>query len=382
MKSIGLLGLFFTAAHVHGRHLPINSTNISGFWEDFETYKTNEDLKEVWHSSEAVEEHGRKLFPASWKLFHNPDYVESNRKGLLVKSPGKYAMIGRNIEKPVNVSDSELLVIQYEVKSTKDPHCEGAFIKLFHNMYLESLTNYDRKAGVKYDLLFGPDFCLPDTNMVRFEWRNRKDKEEKKLVFSPKSKLNDGQHKNHLYTMILDLGNKILEIRIDGKVVLATSLNDSQHFKDTKYMSTTDTHEDSSEFNFSIDGLTFDIWGTLSGIVFKNVYIGNSIEEAEIIGNNTYLPNALKENDLILKKLKVKNDGKVPNAKSPYDDNIYSQNLFDILFDKLVGLLEGLSIKHMITVLLVLIPYMLYYLARNHEMKKRIRTEDIVEINK
>lgn len=39
-----------------------------------------------------------------------------------------------------------------------------------------------------------------------------------------------------------------------------------------------------------IDAIGIEVWSMHSGVMFNNVYLGNSIEEAEFLGNSTYIP--------------------------------------------------------------------------------------------
>ncbi|ODV65115.1 Calreticulin-domain-containing protein [Hyphopichia burtonii NRRL Y-1933] len=59
-----------------------------------------------------------------------------------------------------------------------------------------------------------------------------------------------------------------------------------------------DYYEDKTPSNIGlIDGIGFELWTMSKDIMFDNIYLGHSIKEAELIGNLTYNPKSVLEND-------------------------------------------------------------------------------------
>lgn len=302
------------------------------FWEDFKSYESNEDFQDVWLTSEKLVDEGDRKLTSGWRLFRQTDKKLSKNAGMIVKSPDSISMIGRRLEKPIPVYINDTLVIQYEVKAIKKPKCDGAFLKLFQDMSTTDLLNYDSKIGEEYSFLIGPDYCIPDTNKVRFEMQNQ---ETVQLIRNPISKLNDDLMRTHLYTFQVNFEDKSVELRIDGKVVLSASTSNNTYFstKDNKKFGQTRTK---NGLLLTINSLVFDFWGSTSGLIFNNIYIGKDIFEAEKLGNMTYLRTRKDEDDELNERLKFNNHGKNANSNKIYTDDESSGNIFDILIDKII----------------------------------------------
>ncbi|CAI4054420.1 calnexin SKDI_01G0110 [Saccharomyces kudriavzevii IFO 1802] len=205
------------------------------WWEHFQAYSDTKHLNEEWITSEATDEEGAKIYGAQWRLSQGRLRGSEWDKGLLVRTSNVAAMIGHVLETPINVLETDTLVVQYEVKVENSLTCGGAFIKLMSNLVdVEALENYlpDTK-GV--EIVFGPDYCAPETNGVQFavnkvhKITNRS--ELKYLQETPLSRFTDTSQ-SHLYTLIIDGSTQSFEILIDGKTAMAR-----EHIEDKKKVS-------------------------------------------------------------------------------------------------------------------------------------------------
>ncbi|RCK59239.1 hypothetical protein Cantr_07319 [Candida viswanathii] len=83
---------------------------------------------------------------------------------------------------------------------------------------------------------------------------------------------------SNLYTLIIDNGK--LSIRINGQVAKAGNVTNPRFM--------------SNSIKFKkvqpVTAIGFELWLMDAGILFNNIYVGNSIKEAELIGNSTWKP--------------------------------------------------------------------------------------------
>lgn len=225
MKTVYLHLLFFNLWLVKAVLLQSDFTLRSdSFWENFEAYVDTKHLNEEWITSGATNEEGAKVYGAQWRISQGPLQGSLSDKGLVVRTNNAAAMIGHMLETPVNVSDTDTLVVQYEIKVDNSLTCGGAFIKLVSSLVnTDALKSYSPdKEGV--EIVFGPDYCVPETNGVQFAI-NKVHKithrsELKYLQEAPLSKLTDTSQ-SHLYTLIIDESTQSLQILIDGKIAMA-----------------------------------------------------------------------------------------------------------------------------------------------------------------
>lgn len=77
-----------------------------------------------------------------------------------------------------------------------------------------------------------------------------------------------------------------------------------------------------------IGGIGFELWTMDKNILFDNIYLGHSIEEAEKIGNDTFIPKIEAEYELLGSK-STDSDGMVPADKPIYSD-LYN-NIMDYI---------------------------------------------------
>ena len=231
--SAYLWWLFLNLALVKGTSLLSNVTLAEdSFWEHFQAYTNTKYLNQEWITSEAVNNEGSKIYGAQWRLSQGRLQGSAWDKGIAVRTGNAAAMIGHLLETPINVSETDTLVVQYEIKLDNSLTCGGAFIKLMSGfMNVEALKHYAPDTeGV--ELVFGPDYCAPEINGVQFAI-NKVDKitHESKLRYlqeMPLSKLTDTSQ-SHLYTLIIDESAQSFQILIDGKTVMVR-----EHIEDKK----------------------------------------------------------------------------------------------------------------------------------------------------
>ncbi|KAL3228638.1 hypothetical protein RNJ44_02583 [Nakaseomyces bracarensis] len=340
---------------------PSQVVSADSFWEDFKSYESNDDFAEEWICPTPSEKD--QIISRRWYLARN-DGINS---GIIVKAPNAVAMIGRLLHKPIIINNNDTLVVQYEVKASRKIKCDGAFLKLFQNLTLQDIENYNSEIGSEYKFLFGPDYCLPDTNKLRFELQGTSSLE---LTHCPVSKLNDDLKRTHLYTTALNFKDKIIELRIDGKVVLFTSIENRSYFNNIG------NFEYTNEPLITVNSIVFDNWGSTSGLMFNNIYIGKDIIEAEKIGNITYSKTREKEEAELQEKLRFRNDGKNTNVNKQYFEIEHSGNLFDIIIDTII---ENCSLNiiwtHKDVLLVTLLCIISIFVLFNRKQKVPLATE-------
>ncbi|KAG0686766.1 hypothetical protein C6P40_003415 [Pichia californica] len=87
-----------------------------------------------------------------------------------------------------------------------------------------------------------------------------------------------------------------------------------------------DYYEIKNPSNFEpIGGLGFEIWTMENDIMFDNIYLGHYIEEAENIGNETFIPKLNSEN-----KIAISNDPNIEKPNSPNDPYLQSAIISDM----------------------------------------------------
>lgn len=84
-----------------------------------------------------------------------------------------------------------------------------------------------------------------------------------------------------------------------------------------------------------VNTIAFDIWSTVNDITFDNLYVGKSVEEAEYIGNKTFLPKlSLEKKEIAVEENNIRK-GKIatPPLERDKEDN---PNMFDQLVEDFV----------------------------------------------
>lgn len=99
-------------------------------------------------------------------------------------------------------------------------------------------------------------------------------------------------------------------------------------------------YEDKTPANIdAITAISFDIWSSASDISFDNIYVGKSIEEAELVGNSTFLPKLSlekKELEVVMEKAHSEDVNEVDTSeesskKTPYKNVVDKENHLDYL---------------------------------------------------
>lgn len=81
-----------------------------------------------------------------------------------------------------------------------------------------------------------------------------------------------------------------------------------------------------SNFVNPIGGLGIEVWSMQAGIAFNNIYLGNSVEEAELIGNGTFSAKEVLEHEIYMEtKPKAKHEPKQP--PKTFDDLLEEDDL-------------------------------------------------------
>lgn len=71
--------------------------------------------------------------------------------------------------------------------------------------------------------------------------------------------------------------------------------------------------DENSDLIGPVDALGFELWTMTQGVLFTNIYLGHSVEEAERIGNNTFIPKSQEEWEVYkANKPKPEHDAKPP----------------------------------------------------------------------
>ncbi|QHS71385.1 calnexin [Saccharomyces paradoxus] len=236
MKFAYLWWQFLNLALVKAISLQSNVTlGNDSFWENFQAYSDTKHLNQEWTTSKATNEEGTKIYGAQWRLSQGRLQGSAWDKAVAVRTSNAAAMIGHLLKTPINVSETDTLVVQYEIKLDNSLTCGGAFIKLVSGfMNVGALENYV-PDGKGVELVFGPDYCAPETNSVQFAINKvHKITHKPKLRYlqeTPLSKLTDTSQ-SHLYTLIIDESTQSFQILIDGKTVMAR-----EHIEDKKNVS-------------------------------------------------------------------------------------------------------------------------------------------------
>lgn len=181
------------------------------FFENF-----NEDFANQWVVSKDSKYTGEWKWATAQKLAG----IESD-KGLLAPLPARHYGIMASISPPIDNTDKDEFVVQYEVKLQDKLECGGAYIKLL----LADPNNPTApvRDDSPYAIMFGPDKC-GSNNKVHFIFRHQNPKtgewQEKHMTGAPTIR-ND--QKTHLYTLVVRKDNSF-EVFIDGKSARKGSL--------------------------------------------------------------------------------------------------------------------------------------------------------------
>lgn len=277
----------------------------SSFFEqfDYETLKSS-----PWELSKAKKfDEGRKemmAYEGEWELKDSDSKVArglDGDKSLTMMSRARHHAITRFLDKEVSGTNG-VFVVQYEVKFENSIDCSGSYIKLFSAESPEDLS-FD-----SYEVMFGPDICST-SNSIKMLLHDG-DVSLKHPPMSRKDEL------SNLYTLIIDNGK--LSIRINGQVAKAGNITNPRFVKNSSKFTNIEP----------ITAIGFELWLMDAGILFNNIYVGNSIEEAELIGNSTWKPKYELE---VVQKREYRNNLKIKHPPAPppksFDDLIEEEKI-------------------------------------------------------
>lgn len=95
-----------------------------------------------------------------------------------------------------------------------------------------------------------------------------------------------------------------------------------------------------------VDAIGIEVWSMHAGVSYNNIYLGNSIAEAEKLGNSTFLPKLeLEHADYVINRPRAKHEPKPP--PKTFED-ILDEELSH--FDKLFGLMKAVILREIDTV--------------------------------
>jgi len=170
---------------------------------------------------------------ARWQVFSGDWAVEppttfvgfADDQGLVLKSEQLSSAIARKTPAILDTaSGTEPFVVQYEVKTQQVLRCGGAYLKLLPPSNEDNSAPLVLNSDTQYVVMFGPDRC-PPVDKVHLILKDR-DGLEHHLQQPPRTR--SGMIST-LYTLAI-LPDQTFEIRINGAVMRAGSLLDSDEF--------------------------------------------------------------------------------------------------------------------------------------------------------
>ncbi|PWW74455.1 Calreticulin-domain-containing protein [Tuber magnatum] len=304
--------------------------------------------------------------------------------GLVVKNVAAHHAISAKFDKPID-NKGKTLVVQYEVKLQEGLECGGAYLKLLKenaDLHAEEFSN-----ASPYVIMFGPDKCGA-TNKVHFIFKHKNPKtgeyEEKHLKSPPMARISK---QSTLYTLIVN-PDQTYVIKMDGSLVKSGSLFedfapsdwdedapfeiideeaekpedwledepefipdpeapnpahkgkwsapmiDNPDYKGPwapRKIPNPDYFEDKTPSNFEPMGaIGFELWTMTKDILFDNIYIGHSIQDAEKLQKGTFD---------VKKKIEQEEDAasapKIPEAPKAPGETTFKENPVTFVRDKL-----------------------------------------------
>lgn len=144
--------------------------------------------------------------------------IDLNSKNITATTNNSYHFIISQLSDSIIFDKNKNFVLQFEVFFPISVECSGAYIKLFDDIKLDSISN-----ETNYIIMFGPDKC-GDKNIVHFifNFYNKKSKsfEKKQMTLPPKFPIDNNKH---IYTLEVYNDNSFL-IKIDRKIVKSGNL--------------------------------------------------------------------------------------------------------------------------------------------------------------
>lgn len=327
--------------------------DASSFLEQFDYKYLNETNWQVSHGKKD----NKTFYKGVWSIEEPQIYPGlTGDKGLVLKTPAAFHAISHKFAKPFNATDNDL-VLQYEVKCQNGLSCGGSYIKLLEGDFDPEVFS----SATPYRIMFGPDKCgSSDKSQLvvkRFDEKAGNYKESL-LKFPPVSIAGDI---TTLYTLIIKK-NFDIEIRYDGKVAMAGNLMNDRELMEpylflensnvAKYIANPDAtkpaiwndEEDGpwippnianpnhnqpkkNPLSGQISGLGFELWSMDRNILIDNIYLGHSVEEAELIGNETFIPKVNVENIMYEKYKPTPKHGPIAPPPLSFDELIEQDSL-------------------------------------------------------
>ncbi|KAJ7922820.1 hypothetical protein B0H13DRAFT_2230372 [Mycena leptocephala] len=163
-----------------------------------------EDWSDRWTPSEATKKTpvGGETFSyvGEWKVEDPEISVIDGDQGLVAKSKAAHHAISAPFAEPIDFK-TKPLVVQYEVKYQKGGNCGGGYVKLLEDGFQTSGKEFSDTTP--WVVMFGPDLTCPGTK-VHFIFRYKSPKtgevEEKHLSMPPKPTI---EKLTNLYTLII-----------------------------------------------------------------------------------------------------------------------------------------------------------------------------------
>ncbi|CCE65798.1 hypothetical protein TPHA_0N00170 [Tetrapisispora phaffii CBS 4417] len=139
-----------------------------------------------------------------------------------------------------------------------------------------------------------------------------------------------------------------------------------------------------SIFEEEIGTIVFEFFSGSTNMMFDNVYIGESISEAEQIGNSTFLPKSkLESKEFMLMNQKILDKSRQPlDPNDNYESESSPDNLFDIFFDYIFSRIENgeINFMHIASTIFVIILMALFSQLLNKTTESIEEQEDNTEI--
>ena len=325
--------------------------DASSFLEQFDYNHLNESNWQVSYGKKD----DKTFYKGTWSIEEPKTYPGlTGDKGLVLKTRAAFHAISYKFAKPFNATDNNL-VFQYEVKCQNGLNCGGSYVKLLGPDFDPEVFS----SATPYQVMFGPDKCgANDKTQLVIKRADEKsgDYIESRLKYPP---ISIAGKITTLYTLIIKK-NYDIEIRSDGKVAMAGNLmNDKELMEpylffdeDSKYVTNPEAtkpaiwndEEDGpwippkianpnrkkpkkDSILGQLSGLGFELWSMDKNILIDNIYLGHSVEEAELIGNETFIPKVNIENIMYEKYKPTPKHGPIAPPPLSFDELIEQDSL-------------------------------------------------------
>jgi hypothetical protein len=235
-----------------------------------EEFDANWDKR--WVQSQYLEYARFTLSPGWWY----PDVTDT---GILTETMDQQYVISRKF--PSFSMKERPLVVQFTLRMHQDPICGGNYLKVLPK-------NFDGKrfnSNSKFLLMFGPDICEQNEKIhILLPYKGVHYQVNKEMTF-PNDTL------THQLTLI---------VKPDFSVVYL--LDNSEVFSGNLKKDFGEVMIDSEVYEINdIGGVGFELFQTVPGSLFDNIFIGDSVEEAYLFSVKTFLPRQKNEPEALEK---------------------------------------------------------------------------------